>query len=676
MKSVRAKILLITLIIAYVFGTIIVSTAMISLKNLNNDLSELAVTQADEIITQTTDTMDEHEREVANDFADASVKYFNQIFSDVHRHTESIAEYGNALYAKGSAPCDPDKRLGKVKDADPEAVRADYGALAPIREFIKYLPNYDTEHLENLDLYVVTESGMCLDGTFDELGDDYADLRNEIWYEGVKENGDVFWSGVFTGKVTGKVKVVCAAPIKDADGNIRAVAAGDIAVETFQSILENYDETQIISVLFFDKNGELMHATNDYEQTDKVKGYMDSGVDYVAEDNEIYAFRQMQETGWTIGLVLSKEKIQNAVTTVSDNIESNSAKTGEIIKSTISKANFGFLIATLIGVAVTFILTGILSSRLVKPIKELTNQVAIVGEGNLDSKITVRSKDEVGKLAEAFNKMTTDLDVYMNNLQRVTAEKERIGAELDVATHIQSSMLPCIFPPYPDRAEFDIYATMDPAKEVGGDFYDFFMVDDTHVAIVMADVSGKGVPAALFMVIGKTLIKDHTVPGRELTDVFYEVNNILCESNSEGLFITAFEGVLDLVTGEFVYVNAGHETPFISHAGGAFEEYPIKAGFVLAGMEDMKFKGGSVMLKPGDKVFTYTDGVPEATDANNELYGMDRLKEILATVGDKEPKEVLADVRSSVDAFVGEAPQFDDLTMLCLIYKQAMEKAE
>ena len=259
----------------------------------------------------------------------------------------------------------------------------------------------------------------------------------------------------------------------------------------------------------------------------------------------------------------------------------------------------------------------------------------------------------------------------------LSASREmKSAAELNVATNIQKSMLPCIFPAFPHRSEFDIYATMEPAKEVGGDFYDFFMVDDRHLAIVIADVSGKGVPAALFMVIGKTLIKDHTTPGRDLGKVFTEVNNLLCESNSEELFITAFEGVLDLVTGEFVYVNAGHEMPFISKAGGDFEPYKIRAAFVLAGMEGMKYRAGSMTLEPGDKIFQYTDGVTEATSISNELYGMDRLGRILNSVKNQKPQEILPAVKADIDAFVGKAPQFDDITMLCLEYKTKMEVKE
>ena len=313
-----------------------------------------------------------------------------------------------------------------------------------------------------------------------------------------------------------------------------------------------------------------------------------------------------------------------------------------------------------------------------KPVGKLTAFTQeITKTGTFENQhIDIKTGDEIESLSQSFNFMLAELENYIANLSKVTAEKERIGTELDIAKHIRASMLPCIFPAFPERKEFDIYATMEPAKEVGGDFYDFFMVDDTHLAIVMADVSGKGVPAALFMVIGKTLIKDHTTPGRDLGKVFTEVNQLLCESNSEELFITAFEGVLDLVTGEFVYVNAGHEMPFICKAGGDFEPYKIRAGFVLAGMEGMKYRAGSTRLEPGDKIFQYTDGVTEATNLQNELYGMNRLGAILNKVKGGTPNDILPAIKKDIDEFVGDADQFDDITMLCLEYKARMENNE
>ena len=359
----------------------------------------------------------------------------------------------------------------------------------------------------------------------------------------------------------------------------------------------------------------------------------------------------------------------------------------EIPMRTLQSALLGYLlgvvlISAAIVVAIMFIYYFLFKEMFVRPVERMAaaaNDFVLGGrEGSLSDSIvslTVRSHDEMGLLCEALKQMDHDIRDYIANLSAVTAEKERIGAELNVATQIQASMLPCIFPAFPERREFDIYAAMDPAKEVGGDFYDFFMVDQTHLAVVMADVSGKGVPAALFMVIGKTLIKDHTLPGRDLGEVFSEVNRLLCEANSEGLFITAFEGVLDLKTGELCYVNAGHEMPFVGRAGG-FEAQKIRPGFVLAGMEGVRYRAGSLTLQPGDKLFQYTDGVTEATDAGNNLYGMERLSEALNAHASESPQQICAAVRADIDAFVKDAPQFDDITMLCLEYKQPFEEKE
>lgn len=335
------------------------------------------------------------------------------------------------------------------------------------------------------------------------------------------------------------------------------------------------------------------------------------------------------------------------------------------------------LLFALAGTTLLLIVIGVkvISKTVVNPINLLAKSTSGFVENRKENgagtvqDLNIRSNDEIGRLAGAVVKMERDINEYIDNIAKVTAEKERIGAELNVATQIQASMMPNIFPHFADQPAFEIAALMQPAKEVGGDFYDFFFVDENHLAIVMADVSGKGVPAALFMVIGKTLIKDHTQPGRNLGEVFGEVNNILCESNSENLFITAFVGVLDITTGEFPYVNAGHELPFICHEG-SFEAHRIEPGFVLAGLEDMRYQAGCFMLAEGDKLFQYTDGVTEATNAGNHLYGMQRLYDILNRNSDGSPEEILRAVKEDIDEFVGDAPQFDDITMLCLTFKK------
>jgi len=345
-----------------------------------------------------------------------------------------------------------------------------------------------------------------------------------------------------------------------------------------------------------------------------------------------------------------------------------------MIETSISEYLKTTIVSTIVTVFLgILILVAYLYKNVILPINTVSNETSnfINNQDSLKDKLEkINTNDEIEDLSKSVIKMEADLKEYIANLTKVTAEKERIGAELDVARDIQTSMLPCIFPAFPDRKEFDIFASMLAAKEVGGDFYDFFMVDEDNLAVVMADVSGKGVPAALFMVIGKTLIKDHTTPNRDLGEVFRVVNNLLCESNSEGLFITAFEGVLNLKTGEFRYVNAGHEMPLYKAKGNDFEAIKIKPGFVLAGMENIKYQENVVKINPGDRIFLYTDGIPEATNINNELFGMERTIELINKYKDLSASELLPKIKEGIDDFVGEASQFDDITMLCLDYKE------
>lgn len=239
-------------------------------------------------------------------------------------------------------------------------------------------------------------------------------------------------------------------------------------------------------------------------------------------------------------------------------------------------------------------------------------------------------------------------------------------AELGVATNIQASMLPCKFPAFPERTEFDICASMTPAKEVGGDFYDFFLVDSSHLAVVIADVSGKGVPAALFMVIAKTLIKDNTQAGVDPALVFTKVNQQLCETNDEGMFVTAWMGVLEISSGHMFFANAGHNPPLLRRGDGGWEYLKQRSGFVLAGMENMRYQSGELQLSPGDALYLYTDGVTEAVNPTEDLYGETRLRDSLNAAAYETSEQLLAFIKSEVDVFVGEAPQVDDITMLAL----------
>ena len=245
----------------------------------------------------------------------------------------------------------------------------------------------------------------------------------------------------------------------------------------------------------------------------------------------------------------------------------------------------------------------------------------------------------------------------------------RIESELSLATSIQADMLPNIYPAFPERTEFDIYATMNPAKEVGGDFYDFFLVDDDHLCMVMADVSGKGVPAALFMMASKIILANNAMMGKTPAQILSDTNTAICSNNREEMFVTVWLGILEISTGKLTAANAGHEYPAIKHADGTFEIFKDKHGFVIGGMSGLKYKDYELTLEPGSKIFLYTDGVPEATDAEGKMFGTDLMLAALNKNSADTPEQILKNVHSAVDDFVKDAEQFDDLTMLCAEYK-------
>jgi sigma-B regulation protein RsbU (phosphoserine phosphatase) len=399
-------------------------------------------------------------------------------------------------------------------------------------------------------------------------------------------------------------------------------------------------------------------------------GYSSSVITAEGKDMDInILWAPVSLTGWQLAYVIPEDDILAPALTLHDEIIGTMEKTtGQVnrLMSIVTMVLVGLL-------ALIIILTSwaarIIAGRIAQPITDFTGEVKKIGNGNLDYHSHIKTGDEIEELSQSFEHMTVELKEYIENLNRVTAEKERIGAELNVATKIQASMLPRIFPPFPDRDEFDLYGSMLPAKEVGGDFYDFFLVDKDTLAVLIADVSGKGVPAALFMVIAKTLIKNNAQYGLGPKEVFEKVNDLLCADNEEGMFVTAFMGYLDIPTGKFTCVNAGHNPPLIKR-GGVFDWLKVKRGLVLAGMAGMRYKEEETKFEPGDMLYLYTDGVTEAVNPEEELFSEARL--LAAAAAHRETqnlREFTASIKQEIDAFAREAEQADDITMLALHYK-------
>ena len=330
------------------------------------------------------------------------------------------------------------------------------------------------------------------------------------------------------------------------------------------------------------------------------------------------------------------------------------------------------LVALLILLIVIFGQWAYLSKVLIRPVKKITEEASRFAEENVrsDEKLTdtIKNKDEIGVLAGAVDDMEEQVTDYVSDLTEMTKEKERIGTELGLAARIQREMIPYTFPPFPDRDEFSLYATMDPARMVGGDFYDYFLVDDDHLCIVIADVSGKGIPGALFMMASMIMLSDMAKTEKSPAEVLQTVNENICRNNKEKLFVTVWMGMLEISTGRMTCANAGHEYPVIKRPDGKFELLKDAHSFVIGGMAGVRYKEYELDLAKGEKLFLYTDGVPEAVNEKEEMFGTDRLIEVLNKDPDADPEKTIERVRSAVAEFSGEAERFDDMTMLCLEY--------
>ncbi|MBQ7584028.1 MAG: SpoIIE family protein phosphatase [Lachnospiraceae bacterium] len=546
--------------------------------------------------------------------------------------------------------------------------------------------------------YIATESGLMIEAdrnSSDKLNEDgtvaFYEAAKRPWYYETREAGETHFTNI-TPEASGKrIGMMCGSPVTkngrfmgvacagmyldDVDAMVNSTKLGENGIACIVNnqgqLLFSSDKTGILTITRETADFDLRQSENkELAQliSDTLEG--DEGFRKINYNDEEYyvAYSPMETVGWSFVIMLPEKTVMASTTELVDSL---SSITDETESKTSGAFRMVILSVVIIGILAILIAAAIavrMSRSIVAPVQNLTGKVCDIKGDNLDFKWEGDTGDEIQTLAESFQSMTERMRQYIDEVTRITAEKERIGAELNVATQIQADMLPRIFPPFPERHEFDLYATMTPAKEVGGDFYDFFLVDDDHIGLVMADVSGKGVPAALFMVIAKTHIKNRAMMGGSPSEILSYANDQLCEGNEAELFVTVWMAIIEISTGKGVAANAGHEHPAIKRKDGSFELVEYRHSPAVATMEGIPFKQHDFELHPGDALFVYTDGVPEATNANNELYGTDRMLKALNSDPGAGVKELLENVKKSVDGFVGSAPQFDDLTMLAFNY--------
>ena len=613
----------------------------------------------------------------------------NFLTQDFKKKTESRENVEFVAYAADYLSRSKDDSSDLVYDSDnyslPQNILMEMQSIKDASYVMKPMYVYN---LALDSLYVGTQSGILGRYSTRQIKN-FFDPRTRKWYtDAVSKlesgNEDVVWQESYVAASTGEVAITCSKAFKDKDGKIAGVVAADIYLESVEENILNVSLGKSGYAFLIDNQGDIVVSPSskgerqnileqdiDDSYRDAVNRMrnMESGAEQVKIDGADYylAFAPMETVGWSLGVTAHVSEIVEPITQTKTKIDSDMDAVSSQVEGMLSEILMQFVVIMTVSSAGVFVVAFMLSEKISAPIVRLAERVSSMGKDGLPEPIEVESNDEIGKFSQAFNDMTDSIKQYVSELAVTISEKQKIHSELNVAKKIQAGMLPSIFPAFPCRTDFDIYATMNPAKEVGGDFYDFFFIDNDHLAMTIADVSGKGVAAALFMVIAKTLLKNEAQSGSSVDEVLTAVNKKLCENNDQGMFVTAFICVFNIRTGELKFSNAGHNHPLIYRKKyDKFEWLKANRGFVLAGLESVRYKLESTYLDEGDMLYLYTDGVTEAVNNENKLFSDQRLIDAMndPRVKSFSLKEILQYVRKEIDTFANGANQADDITML------------
>ncbi len=503
------------------------------------------------------------------------------------------------------------------------------------------------------------------------------------WYQKAIDSKKLLWSEVYPSPFSGKLMISCSKAVYTAQGEVSAVIGIDLTIEDINKHIINTQIEESGYAFLIDDRGKLiarpekqksdqqwdeiftipvgknLHQIKDgnfqanlTEMISQKEGFLEwkrSG-----GSDKFIAFETATSTNWTLGLVISKDDIEQEA---KDSLRKH------------YKSLTTYFIMILLAILVLIVLISInVSKRITQPIEALNDGAQKVGKGNLDYTIQVKTGDELEQLANRFNEMSTNLQRYIDDLENITKQKERIESELNIASRIQLDMLPMIFPPFPDIQSIDIFASMSAAKQVGGDFYDFFLINPNKLCFVIGDVSGKGIPASLFMVISKTLIKSEAIRDISPAEVLYNVNNSLNEGNDEMMFVTVLLCMIDLTTGEVNFANGGHNPPVLMKEERGVDFVQLNKSKILGVFPDFPFSNQKLMLAPGETLFLYTDGVTEAMNPDNHQYSEKQLQQTLSGLQGLSVEKIEVEVQETIKDFVKDAEQSDDITMLIVRY--------
>ncbi|MCR5800935.1 MAG: SpoIIE family protein phosphatase [Lachnospiraceae bacterium] len=520
-------------------------------------------------------------------------------------------------------------------------------------------------------IYVATPDGFLVgydsnsDLAVPKPGDteDYFDFRNRPWYNVPRESGLPYYSDVYEDAFGRGYSVTCSVPFYDANGEFGGVAAIDIIMNEFYSEAVEQIPGELSYSFLIDGKGSLLmpegevsslYAFKDLNYGEIAKILNQDHCTLMTDEGIYYVSDTIRENGWKYCIRIPEAKILEPIADVN---------------KTIVSFTITFAAIVLTSIIILFFVSKIVSDKITKPIIALDEDVSKISEGDLNHEARVMSNDEVGDLAVKFNEMTGALKRQVEQARGLAQKQERYDAEMDAARRLQEGMMPNRFPAFPGRREFDIYASMKAAREVGGDFYDFVLLDDDHLAFFIGDVGGKGIPAALFMISTKTMLRNRlALPGTP-AEILSDVNEELCRNNKEGLFVTVWLGVLTLSSGRLVMANAGHEYPEIKVGGEGYKLYKTASWPPVGSMTGITFENEEVDLMPGDGVYLYTDGVTDMHSAESaERFGSERLTLSLNLDGGWTSERLIRGVSERLEEFMGDAEIDDDITQMCVTY--------
>ena len=694
---------------ALVIGMLLVAAAIFAftMKKTSDTLAVSNQNLSETIGDSSSTYMTEQSQNRMLELAEEKAQIADEIFLEFERGVRIAASAAEqiyskpALYAPRTVPLPDAEKDGELTIQVLYSARTDPGDPKIIEELnlignvqdVLMAVNASQDNMASI--YVATESGFMVQADYIP-GKKYdasgmllpLEAKERPWYQGAAETGKAYFTPVTKDAHTPRLGIMCGIPVFAGD-RLMGVAGAGMYLDDMEALVQSVDLGNSGNACILNRSGQVLFSTFDSGTLAAVTDAEDlrlsgdaalaemagsavsggTGVTLLSLDGvpSYAAYAPMKTVGWSMIVFLSQEAVDAPTNQLLSNIDRMTGKAFEDATSYSRRAQVLLLILLGVAVIIALAVSVALSNQIVRPIRLLTEEVESMQGDNLDFTWDLDTGDETQTLANSFQLLTQRMKEYIRENEAITAERERVSTELNMANRIQSSMLPHIFPAFPNRHEFDIYAEMDPAREVGGDFYDFFLIDSDHLGMVIADVSGKGIPAALFMMVSKIILQSCAMLEKSPAEILALTNTALCSDNQVEMFVTAWVGILEISTGKLTAANAGHEYPALSQ-NGSFALLKRKHGFVLGGMEGVKYKEYELHLKPGDKLFLYTDGVPEATDAENRMFGTERMLKVLNQDPNAAPEQILQNIRTAVDGFTQDAEQFDDLTMLCLEY--------